>query len=230
MTSPEMKSIFDKWNFSRWFNATLSVAGFLISVYLPAFAIARGLGVSIPIQIPLVIAITAALASGWAFLLVRFGSFRVPEFGLNKPDLRSLVITAGIAIPIALAIALLSQHANESGPLTGLTLPPALMWLYFAIGAPIQEEWIFRGLLQAVATRVLAVGDTLSAQAAIGGSVLAAIVFGLVHLSVGPWTAGAALLLGLLAGEARRRSNSLLPAILIHSIFNIGGLLLATLH
>lgn len=230
MTSLGIKAIFDKWNFSRWFNAMLSVAGFLISVYLPTFAIARGLGVSISLQIPLVIAITTALASGWAFLLVRFGSFRVREFGLNRPDMRSLVFTAGITIPIALAIALLSQHTNESGPLTGLTLPPALIWLYFAIGAPIQEEWIFRGLLQAVATRVLVGGDTPSTQAAIGGSMLVATVFGLVHLSVGPWTAGAALLLGLLAGEARRRSNSVLPAILIHSIFNIGGLLLVTLH
>ncbi|MGA7964572.1 MAG: CPBP family intramembrane glutamic endopeptidase [Gammaproteobacteria bacterium] len=227
MTSPEIKTFFDKWNVSRWFKATLSVAGFLISVYLPAFAIASGLGISISLQIPLVIATTTALASGWAFLLVRFGTFRIREFGLNRPHLRSLVFTAAIAIPIALAIALLSQHANESGPLAGLTLPPALLWLYFAIGAPIQEEWIFRGLLQAAATRVLAGGDTPSAQAAIGGSVLVATVFGLVHLSVGPWTAAAALLLGLLAGEARRRSNSVLPAILIHSIFNIGGLLLA---
>ena len=134
---------------------------------------------------------------------------------------------AAIAIPIALAVACLSQHAKDSGPLAGLDVGPVLMWLYFAIGAPIQEEWIFRGLLQTVATRVLANGEPATARAAIGGSVLAATVFGLVHLSISPWTAVAALLLGLLAGEARRRSNSVLPAMLIHSIFNIGGLLLA---
>jgi membrane protease YdiL (CAAX protease family) len=228
MTTPEAKTAAGKWHFSLWFNAAMSVAGFLISVYLPAFAIAEGLGLPISSQVPLVIVVTAALASGWVFLLVRFGPYRVREFGLNRASWRAMAVAAGIAIPIALAIAFLSQHAKASGPLAGLAVGPVLMWLYFAIGAPIQEEWIFRGLLQSVATRVLADGAPATARAAIGGSVLAAIVFGLVHLSVSPWTAVAALMLGLLAGEARRRSNSVLPAILIHSIFNIGGLLLVT--
>lgn len=222
-----METIIDRLHVSRWLNATISVAGFLISIYLPAFAITEGLGFPIARQIPLVIVVTIVLASGWVFLLVRFGPFRIREFGLCRPHWRAMVIAAAIAIPVALTIAFFSQHAKESGPLAGLVLPPALMWLYFAIGAPIQEEWIFRGLLQGVATRVLAKGDVASARAAIGGSILAAIVFGAVHLPVGLWTAAAALLLGLLAGEARRRSNSVVPAILIHSIFNIGGLLLA---
>ncbi len=217
----------ERLHVSRWFNAAIALVGFLISIYLPAFVIARGLGFSISRQIPLVIVITLILASGWVFLLVRFGPYRIREFGLNKPHWRSMAVAAAIALPIALAIAVLSQHAKEPGALAGLTLPPALMWLYFAIAAPIQEEWIFRGLLQTVATRVLSNGDIECSWAAIGGSVLAAVVFGLVHLQVGLWTAVAALLLGLLAGEARRRSNSILPAILIHSIFNIGGLLLA---
>ena len=176
----------------------------------------RGLGLSISQQVPLVIVITTALAAGWAFLLVRFGPYSVREFGLNKPRPRPMILAIGIAIPIAIAIAFLSRHATESGPLAGLSLPPILMWLYFAVG-----------LLQSVATRVLADGHAESARAAIGGSLLAALVFGLVHLSASPGTAAAALLLGILAGEARRRSNSVLPAMLIHSIFNIGGLLLA---
>lgn len=227
MTSPKTKTPIGQLPISLWFNAALSVAGFLVSVYLPAFAIVRGLGLSISQQVPLVIVITTALAAGWAFLLVRFGPYSVREFGLNKPRPRPMILAIGIAIPIAIAIAFLSRHATESGPLAGLSLPPILMWLYFAVGAPIQEEWIFRGLLQSVATRVLADGHAESARAAIGGSLLAALVFGLVHLSVSPGTAAAALLLGILAGEARRRSNSVLPAMLIHSIFNIGGLLLA---
>lgn len=227
MTTPETKTTPEKWDLSSWFSAAISVAGFLVSVYLPAFALVRGLGVPLSRQVPLVIVITAALASGWVFLLVRFGPYRLGEFGLNRPRWRAMAVAGAVAIPIAMAVAFLSQHAKE-GPLAGLTMGPALMWLYFAIGAPIQEEWIFRGLLQAVATRALSQGGPASARAAVGGSVLAALAFGLVHLSISPWTAIAALVLGLLAGEARRRSNSVVPAMLIHAVFNIGGLLLVT--
>ncbi len=55
----------------------------------------------------------------------------------------------------------------------------------------------------------------------------AAILFALVHFAVGPWTAAAALVLGVLAGELRRRSGSVIPAVLVHVIFNLPGLLMA---
>jgi len=45
-------------------------------------------------------------------------------------------------------------------------------------------------------------------------------LFGLIHLEVNPITAAAAFVLGLLSGELRHRSGSLLPAILVHAVFN----------
>jgi len=51
-----------------------------------------------------------------------------------------------------------------------------------------------------------------------------AALFGLIHLTVGSLTALAALVLGVLTGELKRRSGSLLPAIVAHSMFNLGGL------
>jgi len=47
-----------------------------------------------------------------------------------------------------------------------------------------------------------------------------AFLFGLIHLEVNPITAGAAFVLGLFSGELRHRSGSLLPAILVHAVFN----------
>ncbi|HEX3818305.1 MAG TPA: CPBP family intramembrane glutamic endopeptidase, partial [Chthoniobacterales bacterium] len=47
-----------------------------------------------------------------------------------------------------------------------------------------------------------------------------AVLFGLIHLAVGVATAIAAFVLGILAGELRRRSSSLIPAIVLHAIFN----------
>jgi membrane protease YdiL (CAAX protease family) len=50
---------------------------------------------------------------------------------------------------------------------------------------------------------------------------IVAVLFGLIHLAIGVATPIAALVLGLLAGELRRRSSSLLPAIVLHAIFNV---------
>jgi membrane protease YdiL (CAAX protease family) len=41
-------------------------------------------------------------------------------------------------------------------------------------------------------------------------------------------TAAAAFVLGLLSGELRRRSGSLLPAILVHAVFNALAAILLT--
>jgi len=58
-----------------------------------------------------------------------------------------------------------------------------------------------------------------------GGSVSAAVVFtavlfGVIHLEAGAVVALGAIILGLVAGEFRRRSGSLLPAIIVHALFN----------
>ncbi len=50
---------------------------------------------------------------------------------------------------------------------------------------------------------------------------IVAVLFGLIHLAIGLATAAAALVLGLLAGELRRRSSSLLPPIVLRAIFNV---------
>jgi len=49
---------------------------------------------------------------------------------------------------------------------------------------------------------------------------IVALLFGLIHMKVNPITAAAAFVLGLFSGELKRRSGSLLPAILVHAVFN----------
>lgn len=217
---------------AEWFTAAFAAAGFLVSIYLPAFLVVRGLGFPLAQQVPLLMLVTAGLAAGWAFLLVRFGPFELPEFGLRVPTMHAVGLSMLVAAVPAIAVAMLSSRLDQAGPLHGLKLPAVLLWLYFAVGAPVQEEWIFRGLLQAVATRVLS-GSGFSGNsrlAALGGSLVTAVVFALAHLTIGAWTAVAALVLGMLAGEVRRRSGSVVPAVAVHSIFNIAGLLLVLLH
>lgn len=79
---------------------------------------------------------------------------------------------------------------------------------------------IFRGLLQSVLRRSLASREP-SGHAA---PLIVAVLFGAIHLVVGPVTAVCALVLGVIAGELRLRSGSLMPAVIVHALFNLCGM------
>jgi membrane protease YdiL (CAAX protease family) len=191
----------------------------LVLVYAPAFLLAGGLKLRMNAAVPVIIGMTfvaaCALAAGYA----RWWRLRLADFGVGGASPRYFVLALLIAVPLSAAAQWAIEKAHESAAMPGLHLSRAALVLYFLLCAPIQEESIFRGLLQTVFARQL--GRT--AGAAIAGSIAAALLFALVHLEIGPVTAAGALLLGLLAGELRRRSCSLLPAILSHVIFNLPG-------
>jgi membrane protease YdiL (CAAX protease family) len=95
-----------------------------------------------------------------------------------------------------------------------------MIGLYFLIGASIQEEVIFRGLIQSMVERRSTVTFSLPGGSLSGAVAFTAALFGVIHLEAGAVVALGAILLGLVAGELRRRSGSLLPAILVHALFN----------
>jgi membrane protease YdiL (CAAX protease family) len=117
--------------------------------------------------------------------------------------------------------ALLLSGVHEPGPLAGLSLAPWLVVLYFIVGAPIQEEAIFRGLLQTTLATGAALPTAPIPKYGVVASLLVALLFGRIHLVVGRYTALAAFILGAIAGEFRRRSGSLVPAIICHAFFNL---------
>lgn len=101
------------------------------------------------------------------------------------------------------------------------------VWVY----ASISEEVLTRGLLQTLLT-----GDSqreVPAPHRLSMPVLvSALFFGSMHIvlvkSMGPMVIGVILLavfLGLIAARYRERTGSLLPAIIVHALFNIGGML-----
>jgi hypothetical protein len=100
-----------------------------------------------------------------------------------------------------------------------------LVALYFVVGAPIQEEVIFRGLLQTTLAINAASPTAPSPKYGVAASFLVALLFGCIHLVVGRYTAAAAFLLGAIAGELRRRSGSLIPAVICHAFFNLAGII-----
>lgn len=97
----------------------------------------------------------------------------------------------------------------------------------FCAGRAGAGRAVFRGLLQSTLARSLSVAPVRLALAGVAASLSIAALFGALHWHVGPVTACAAGLLGVLTGELKRRSGSLLPGIVCHAIFNLGGLVVA---
>lgn len=216
----------------RWLRALGVALGLLLAVYVPSFALVSALRqpvLHLPMAYvpPTIILVSAMLALALMLVLQRRVRLTFADFGLRWPKWRHLVVAIVIAVPSAVVVNALLAQVHEPSPLADLSIAPPLAWLYFGLGAPLQEELIFRGLVQTVLARDLSASVAITARAGIVAMAGAAVLFGLVHLAVGPCTAAAALVLGLLAGDLRRRSGSLIPAIVIHAIFNLPGLLMA---
>ena len=193
-----------------------------VAVYAPAFAMVAWLHPSIQITIPLIIVVSAGLAVLFMAFLAR-GTKGIAEFGVAK-SLASYVIAATLAgIVVGGALAYLAALYPAPSPLDLSKLQPWMIFVYFVLAAPIQEELIFRGLLQTVMARAVSLpGGFWAVHFPV---LFVAALFGLTHLEAGIVVAASAVLLGLIAGELRRLSGSLVPAILFHALLNAASAL-----
>ncbi len=191
-----------------------------LAVYVPVFAVAGALRHPPELLVPVVIVLSLGIAIGLIVFFIRTRDMSVAAFGLRWCRLWDVIVALIIGLPLALAATYCSTHAHEAGALAGLSISLAVSILYFGIGAPIQEEVIFRGLLQSVLARSFSLQE-ISPHAA---PFIVAVLFGVIHLVVGPVTGAAALVLGIAAGELRLRSRSVLPAVIVHALFNLCGM------
>lgn len=198
-----------------------------VAVYAPAFVVVGALRLPANQAALVIILLTFALACILIGLFARRPGLSLAAFGFRPPPGRYWLYALAVATPLSALAAWALSQVSEPGPLAGLKLAPWLVYLYFVVGAPIQEEVIFRGLLQTVFARTLASAPRYAAASALAASLAIAALFGAIHLVVGPLTALAAVVLGVLAGELRRRAGSLGSAIVCHAIFNLGGILWA---
>jgi len=215
--------------------------GWLVAVYVPTFMlvsvlIRSGALGSIDksqmeaVSAPFIILISAAIALAFMAFLARRRRLTLAAYGFKPASLRHL----GLALVLGLVFALLLKVLSHILPLgAGADMGTLQRWqviLFFWIGAPIQEETIFRGLLQSVVELRQPLVIKLGKITLPYSVLVSALLFAVVHiatvrlgasLSTVLFTVGGAFVLGILAGSLRRVSGSLLPAILVHALFNM---------
>ena len=126
----------------------------------------------------------------------------------------------------------LSAIAAPSGEAVGgpIDLTKSQMILFVWFYASVSEEALTRGLLQTLLSRGAEAGALPSRRLTMP-VLLSGLFFGSMHLvlvkSMGPAAVPVILLvvfLGLVAARYRERTGSLLPAVIVHALFNIGGM------
>lgn len=202
-------------NFSILKQAALAL-GLFAAVYAPAFACAALLRPPVSIGIPLVIVISAAMACLIIGLRAR-DTGGVAAFGIRQSPRAYVVAGAAAGLFVGIAFAWLTARYPAPAPFDLSKLRPWMIAVYFVMAAPIQEELIFRGLLQTTIARGIQPAVSWARHFPV---VFVAFLFGLVHIESGAVVAVEAVLLGLIAGELRRLSGSLGPAILFHALLN----------
>jgi membrane protease YdiL (CAAX protease family) len=193
--------------------------GLFVAVYVPAFATTALVRPRIEIAIPLVIGITFSVALILVFLLTRRPA-GTAEFGFSIPNSRYVAIASAFGLTLGLAVTWLSHLLPSKPPFDISGFAPWRIWLYFVIGSPIQEEIIFRGLIQSILERRWTITFSVFGASLSSAVIFTAALFGIIHLGAGAAVATGAIVLGLVAGELRRRSASLLPAVIVHALFN----------
>lgn len=164
--------------------------------------------------------------------MVCFGEGRWIDFGFQKSTgtwWRFILYAVAIGVVNVLAIKL-SPGKGMEGALKELR--PIQIPLLIIVASAAEEfftrGWL-QGFLQPLQTRLVKLGPASVSVPVLTG----ALAFGVMHVKVGyttdAWTGAAvvifATLLGLLAGIARERTGSLLPAIAVHLAGNAGGIL-----
>jgi membrane protease YdiL (CAAX protease family) len=153
------------------------------------------------------------------------------SFGFKRGSFRMTLTILLWAIPTS-ALSVLQFVASRSGaPVQEMvSLSKVQVVLFVWIYASVGEEIFVRGLLQGYLNplerhKITLVGKSLSVPV-----LFCALFFGAMHVVLWPKMGPLALvpmslatLLGVVTGYYREKSGSLLPAILIHALFNIGG-------
>lgn len=162
-----------------------------------------------------------------ALLLLPYYGIGLREAGFQLPA-EPTRWAANIGVVVFLNLALAGIMHLFHTPDTHAAFSPVGKLILLCVYVPLAEEVFVRGWFQTALLR--GAGETRAVFAVLGSSV----VFAAMHVFVGGGPIGTivtvvgAFLTGLIAGQLRQKSRSLLPAIAVHVGYNLTGLFLAT--
>jgi membrane protease YdiL (CAAX protease family) len=172
---------------------------------------------------------TAMLVSA-VLLSLLLSKGKLSRYGFRRPTsfplLRPVLLVCGISAVSSLIGSLLP----------GKDLPfemdflqeVVLIWIW----ASVAEETVMRGLVQSYLSPLKHLGLNLGGTRLSLPVLVAAILFGLIHLGLLTFDVAPAkvltivifaMLVGVVAGYYRERTESLVPAILVHALANVTG-------
>ena len=170
------------------------------------------------ISIQLVFAILSVLMA-----IILFRDEYRDLMGLRPPPIKSISRVVAISFISSLPATYLINILASTSHQIQVSIP--LLILTALILAPIGEELLFRGLLLGCLMRCISRWRSI---------MISSIIFALTHLpafsaySETPLTMflifAGAFTLGMIAGHFKTSLNSLIPAIITHSIFNFSGI------
>lgn len=103
--------------------------------------------------------------------------------------------------------------------------PPVDVLVYGVLISPLLEEFVFRGGLQVFLLRHAAMARKIAGLST--ANVLTSVAFAAMHLwSQPPLWAASVFVPSLVFGHLRDRFDSILPAFVVHALYNAGFLLL----
>ncbi len=171
-----------------------------------------------------------------------FGHGRFADYGFRRPEpgymgtgnLSRVLMSFGVAVVLGMAATSVTLIVGAAGnPIAReLNLPQIILFVW--IFSSIIEEIFTRGFIQSHIARATTASINFGLFRIQVPVLCSALAFAAMHLILLRRGADATTIViilcftfsvGLLAGHERSRSNSLLPAIGVHMLANIGGLL-----
>lgn len=146
----------------------------------------------------------------WAAFSVRRTTWRWLALGLVGGALAFLLKGLLNTVVVALVGSEADPQAGYYDAAGGGVLPLVLTFVFLAVLTPVGEELFFRGVIT----------NALLRHGPVIGVLASSVVFALFHginLAL-----PSALVVGIIAAELMRRSGSIWPAVLVHTVNNLG--------